>query len=78
MCATSACLSYAILVLIVIHKYHSWVGLLVASLLWKLVRVPFSTMKTGPRGVGFMSVSVLEPLGPASEVHGVFSNRDLP
>jgi hypothetical protein len=35
-------------------------------------------LETSLQGGGFQVRSSSEPLGPGSEVHGVFSNRDLP
>ena len=45
------------------HRRYSWVGLLVASRLWKLAWSSGRGSKTG---------------GPVSEMHDGFSNRNLP
>lgn len=62
--APSRCLSGSATVVIV--KLHSWVGLCIASLIWQL-----------PQGPGFQARPSSDPLGPVSEVDGVFSSRDL-
>lgn len=79
MCASTAPLGLyrAMPTLVVVHKCQSWVGLLVASLLWNFPALaPPDTMKARPQG-GDVQVSLPQgPLSPVSEVHDVFSNRD--
>ena len=53
---------HATLVIVVVHRHHSWVGLLLPSLLLKLAWY-------------FLIPGSLEPL---SAVHGIFSKRNLP
>lgn len=53
------------LVVDMVHRHHSWVGLLIASLLWKEVQG------------AFRSVPVQGSVSSVSELLGVFSNRDL-
>ena len=38
---------------------------------------PSGTLKSSPQGGGFQAKSSWDPLSPVSEVHDVFSNRDL-
>lgn len=61
-----------------IKRYHSWIGLLVASLIWEIawcVQVP---LKLVLREETFRSVQTQKSQGSASEVHSVFTNKDLP
>lgn len=37
-----------------------------------------SNTKTSPQGGSFETRSSSGPLGPVSEMHGIFSNKDLP
>lgn len=39
---------------------------------------PSGTMKTSPQRIGFQVRSSLGPLDPESDVHSIFSNRELP
>lgn len=55
------------LVFDVVHRHCSWVRLL----------APSGTMKARPQGGEFRSIPVQGSLGPVSEVHGIFSNRNL-
>jgi hypothetical protein len=54
-----------------------WVGLSVASLLWKPAQCFFGTMKAKAQGRGLRVSSGLGHLGAVSEVYGVFSSIDL-
>lgn len=60
---------------------HSMVRLIV-SLLWETMSIldilSFGTMRASSQGGDFLVSSSLDSLGPVSEVHGVFSNKDLP
>lgn len=66
----------AMLVVTVVHIDQSWVRLLVASL-WKPVCALWY-LKAGPQGGSIHFSSTQEPLRPVSDVHGVFSNMDVP
>lgn len=62
----------------VIHRPHSWVALLAFSLLWKLAwHLPLS-WKLVFWEVSFFSIPAQEFLNLVSEVHDIFSSRDLP
>lgn len=73
MLATTGLLYY---VITVIHRGHSWVGLLVASLLWKLAWYLLLLWKLVLKKEAFMSILSQETLGHISEVHGIFNNWD--
>lgn len=68
----------AMLVIVVVHRCHSWVVLLVASLLWKLARSLLVPRKLVLREWSFRSAPAQGSLVPRSEVHGVFINWDSP
>lgn len=61
-----------------ICRNHNWVGLLVASLLWKHTWDLLVPQEIVLREEAFKSVAAWEPVVPVSEVYGFFSNRDLP
>lgn len=68
---------HAMLAVVADHSCHSWVGLLAASLLWKLAwcfLVPHN-LSSGEKA--FRLVPAQEPLGLASEELGVSLSRDL-
>lgn len=67
----------AMVVIVVVYRQHSWVGLFVAFLLWKLACCFFGIMRVSPQWGAFRLALVRESLGPVSEVHDVSSNRDL-
>lgn len=61
-----------------VHRFHSWIGLLIASLIWEIawcVQVP---LKLVLREETFRSVQTQKSQRSASEVHSVFSNKNLP
>ena len=62
----------------VVHRHQSWIGLSDESLLWKLGWHFLVPRKLVLWEEAVRSVPALGPVGPVSEVHGVFSNRDLP
>lgn len=62
------------LLIVMVHRHHSWVQLLVAFLLCKLTW--HFLISFGKRA--FKSVLAQAPLALASEVHDVGKNRDLP
>lgn len=64
------------LVLDTVRRYHSSVGLLLVALLWKLARHLLVPEKVVFRDEAFGSVPAQGLLGPVSEVHGAFSDRD--
>lgn len=67
--------SYALFIIVVVHRHYNWVALLVASSLWKPVwclLVPWTLILSEE---AFRSVQGL--LESVSEMH-IFSNRDLP
>lgn len=68
----------AVLVIVVVHSCHGWVGLLVASLLRKLAWCPLVPWKLVFREGASGSVPAQRPLDPVSEVRSGFSNRGLP
>lgn len=68
---------FAILVIAVVQRCPSWVGLLVASFLWKLTECFPVPQKLVLREDAFKTVPAQGPLGPVSDVHSIFSNRDL-
>lgn len=78
--ATTAMLySIMLVIIIVVHRHHSWVKLLVAFL-WKACMVPSGTMIYSPQvGNGdFQISSSSKSLVHVSQMmHGVFSSRDL-
>lgn len=53
------------------------IRLLVAFLLWKLTWYLLVSYKLVLKKEAFMSVLAERPLGPLSEIHGVFSNKIL-
>lgn len=66
--------SYALFVIVVVHRHCNLVALLVASSLWKPVwclLVPWTLILSEE---AFRSVQGL--LDSVSEMHGIFSNRD--
>ena len=67
----------ALLVVDVVQRHHSWVGLLVAFLLWKTSWHLLVPWKLVLRKGAWKSVPAQETLGLVSEVHSVFSNWDL-
>lgn len=58
-------------------KYRIWVGLLAASFPWKMTEYLWVLRKLVLREKAFPLVPIRCPLGPISEVHVIFSNRDL-
>lgn len=67
----------AMLFIVVVHKHHSRRGLLVDSLVWLIVWCVQVPWKSVLREETFRSVQAQRSLGPASEIHTVFSNKDL-
>ena len=65
------------LVIVVVHRHYSWVGLVIASLLCQLALYLLVPGVPVLREEELRSVPAQGPLGPVSEVHGVFSSRDL-
>ena len=63
------------LVIVVVCRQCSWVGRLVA---FEAYMVPSCSMKASPQDGSFRVRPSSGPLGLISEVHGIFSNRDLP
>lgn len=55
--------------------FHSWVWLLLASFLWKLVRYLLIQNKSGPKEEDTQVSSSSGASGLVSEVHGTFSSR---
>lgn len=74
-CATIAPLGYYVILFIIVHRYHSWLGLLVALLdAWHYWLASWNLVL---REKAFISVPAQVPLGPTSEVYGILSNRLL-
>lgn len=65
------------LVIGMVHKCHSLVGLLVASI-FVACMAPSGMMKACPQRGAFRSVSAQVSLCPVSEVYGAFGNWGLP
>lgn len=65
------------LVIIVVHRCHSCVGLLAISSLWMHTWCVLVLRKPVLGEVAFRSVPAQVPLGSVSVVHVVLSNRDL-
>lgn len=61
-----------------LYRLYSWVGLLVACLLWKLIWCPLVPWKLLLMEESFRLVPAQGPLCSASEVQDIFNNRDLP
>ena len=62
-----------------VAQMGSWLGRTVGCLFHsEACMVPSCTMKVSSQGGGIEVGSAQGPLDPVSEVHGVFSNRDLP
>jgi hypothetical protein len=60
-----------------VHRFQSWVGLLVASVFWK-PECASGTRKASPREGGFHINFRSGFLGPVSVEHCVFNNINLP
>lgn len=66
MLVTTVPLSYLVLLVVMFHRPHSSVRLLISSLLW-----------TEGNEV-LMSLPVEEPVDPVSKIDSIFISRDLP
>lgn len=66
-----------LVVFVVAHRLHSWVNVLVVSLLLEACVGSSGTMKASPEGGSFLDRSSSGPLDPVSDARGIFSNRDL-
>lgn len=64
----------AFLVVVLVYTCHSWVGLVVDCLLWKLVWHLLILWELVLREQAFLSVPAQRSLDPMDEVHGVFSS----
>lgn len=74
-----ASLRLLLLVIIVVHRCHSWVVLLIDSLLWMAAWHFLVPRKLSPQEEGFQISSSSRTLGPGSrsKLPDIFSNRDL-
>lgn len=63
---------YVMQVVVVVDKYHSCIGLLVATPLEAYI-VPYSFVIASPQGKTFSSFPAQGPLSSMSKVHGVFT-----
>lgn len=68
----------AVLVVDVVHRPHSWVGLLAFSLPWNLAWDLPLPWKLAFWEASFFSIPAQEFLDLVSEVHDIFSSRNLP
>lgn len=60
-----------------VHRHHSWIGLLVASFFWKIARFVLEPWNLVLSEKAFKSVQGQRSLDFASEVCGVFNNKEL-
>lgn len=65
------------MVIVGVHRYPSWVRLLVVSFIWKLVWCFLVLWMLVLGEEHFSSVPVQGTLGHLAKEHGVISNRDL-
>ena len=66
------------MMVLVVPRHHSWVGLMFSPHLLEACMVPSGTMKASPQGGDFQVTSSPGPLCPELEVHGAVNERDLP
>lgn len=63
--------------MVVVDRWHSWVGLLVVSLLWKLAGQLLVPGKASSQEGHNQVILAKRSLNPASQVYGVFNNMNL-